>query len=102
MTSEELSHFYEAALTGGAILSGFIGTFLSFRIQREANYYRQPVLNFERTDFKDVFLGLSRFPLSLALILMGALLSVLYGIFLPLSALAHWSLCTVSPTSILA
>jgi hypothetical protein len=27
---------------------------------------------------------------------------MLYGVLLPLSALAHWSLCTVSPASILA
>jgi hypothetical protein len=32
--------FYQAVLTAGAILAGFCGTFLVFRIEREANYYR--------------------------------------------------------------
>jgi len=41
MCAEGLGRFYEAALTAGAITSGFIGTFLAFRIQREAGYYRQ-------------------------------------------------------------
>jgi hypothetical protein len=37
---QALELFYGAALTAGSILSGFIGTFLNFRIQRDASYFR--------------------------------------------------------------
>lgn len=106
LTESQLENFYDASLAAGAILSGFIGTFLNFRIQREAMYYRQPVLEWNNDNpggrAKDVFVDRSRFPLSLVVILLGALVSILYGVFLPLSALAHWNLCAVSPATILA
>ena len=94
--------FYMAALTAGSILSGFIGTFLNFRIQREANYYRQPVPDFDSEQARDVFINRSRFPLSLVLILLGAVCSITCGVFLPLAALARWVQLTVTPASILA
>lgn len=37
----------QSLLQAGAILAGFCGTFLAFRIQREASYYRQPVADFD-------------------------------------------------------
>jgi hypothetical protein len=36
------SSFYSATLAAGAILTGFCGTFLTFRLTRESNYYRNP------------------------------------------------------------
>ena len=53
--------FYTAVLTAGAILTGFAGTFLQFRIQREASYHRQPAVSFEEANAKDVFIGLTHF-----------------------------------------
>jgi hypothetical protein len=102
---EDVSQFYEAALTAGSILSGFIGTFLNFRIQREANYYRQPVLNF-RPDCKeglgqDVPVGLSHFTSSFALIILASVSSVFFGVFWPLAALAQWGRFMTSPAPIL-
>jgi hypothetical protein len=102
MAPEELQGFYEAALTAGAILSGFNGTFMAFRIQREANYYRQPVLDFQEAQGKDVWLGLSRFNSSLLLIILGTLCSMIFGVFWPLAALAHCHLFMSGPAPILA
>jgi len=85
MAPEGLQSFYEAALTAGAILSGFSGTFMAFRIQREANYYRQPVLDFREGKGRDVALGLSRFNSSLLLIILGTLCSMAFGVLWPLA-----------------
>jgi len=106
MSAEELSQFYGAALTGGAILSGFVATFLSFRIQREADYYRQPVLRYkpdeECGNGQDVFIDLSRFPPSLLLIIVSWFGSTFFGVLWPLSALAHWSPSMTGPAPLLA
>jgi hypothetical protein len=101
LTQDQLEHLYESALTAGAILSGFIGTFLTFRIQREAGYYRQPVLDFSTQEGRDARVDLSRFPVSLLLILPAAVLSILCGMFLPLAGLAHWKRCMASPGFVL-
>ncbi len=62
--------FYTATLSAGAILMGFYGTFLAFRIQREANYYRQPALDFGLSEARDVYIGLTHFSSSFLLIVM--------------------------------
>ncbi len=92
MSAEAVS-FYESVLAAGAILSGFCGTFLSFRIQREANYHRQPVVSFEAEAAKDVFVGLTHFTSSFLLLILGTACSVLFGFLLPLFAIAglHWA-----------
>jgi hypothetical protein len=82
--------FYEAIIAAGAILSGFCGTFLAFRIQREANYYRQPVLNFERQEARDVPIKLTHFSAAFLLLLLGSVCSVVFGFLLPLLALGGW------------
>ncbi len=102
MAPDELARFYQAALTAGSILSGFNGTFISFRIRRESDYYRQPAVDFESRTARDVSVGLSRFNSSFLLIILGALCSLIFGIFLPLSSLAHWSRFTTGPAPILA
>ncbi len=38
--SQDLTTFYSAMLTVASILAGFYGTFLSFRLQREAQFFR--------------------------------------------------------------
>ena len=39
------ANFFESALNAGAILTGFCGTFLVFRIEREAGFFRAPGWN---------------------------------------------------------
>jgi hypothetical protein len=102
MTPDETRTFYEAAITASAILSGFNGTFLSFRIQREANYYRQPVLDFKEKRGVDAGIGLSQFNSSLLLIILGTLCSMMFGVFMPLAALSRWGRYTPNPALILA
>ena len=78
---------YAALLSAGAILTGFCGTFLSFRIQREATYYRQPALDFQTGQARDVFIGLSHFTSSFLLLIIATLLAVVCGFILPLLSL---------------
>jgi hypothetical protein len=80
--------FYESVIGAGAILSGFCGTFLSFRIQREANYYRQPAVSFEHREARDVFVGLTHFTSAFLLLILASLCSVIFGFLVPLFALA--------------
>ena len=61
-----MESFYTATLSAGAILTGFCGTFLSFRLQREANYYRQVALDFETREARDVFVDLTHFTATVA------------------------------------
>jgi hypothetical protein len=106
MTPDELGLFYGVALTAGAILSGFIGTFLNFRIQREANYYRQPVLDFNGDKpegrGKDARIGLSHFTSSFLLLILSAVCSTICGVFWPLLALARWRPAQTGPAPIVA
>jgi hypothetical protein len=80
--------FFESIIGAGAILSGFCGTFLAFRIQRESNYYRQPAVSFELEQGKDVFIGRTRFSPAFKLLVFGTVCSVVFGFLLPLLALA--------------
>jgi hypothetical protein len=80
--------FFSGALTAGAILTGFCGTFLSFRIQREANYYRQPVVDFATETAKDVHVGLSHFSTSFLILIVATIVTMLFGTVLPLLALS--------------
>jgi hypothetical protein len=76
--------FFAVILNVGAILAGFCATFLSFRIQREAGYYRSP-------DGKGN--NLSHFTASLALLLLATLCTAVCGIVLPLLALVGSGPC---------
>jgi hypothetical protein len=84
----DASSFFSACLSAGAILTGFCGTFLAFRIQREASYYRQPAVDFTSEKGKDVYLGLSHFSSPFLLLIVASLLAVTFGFALPLLALA--------------
>jgi hypothetical protein len=81
--------FYMAVLNAGAILTGFCGTFLQFRIQREAAYYRQPALSFEKGEARDINIGLSHFTSSFLLIIIATLAAIAFGLVLPLLALSN-------------
>jgi hypothetical protein len=76
------------ALAGGAILTGFCGTFLSFRIQREANYYRQVALNFVTREARDVPMGLSHFSAGFLILILASIANLFFGTALPLLGLS--------------
>lgn len=84
--------FFSAALSAGSILTGFCGTFLSFRIGREAAYYRQPVLQYVPDKnvglAQDVPIGLTHFSSSFLILLIASLVTMGFGFILPLIALA--------------
>jgi len=80
--------FFDAIISAGAILSGFCGTFLSFRIQREANYYRQPALDFKTRKARDVYIGLTHFTSAFLLLILATIFSTFFGFLIPLLALA--------------
>jgi len=69
------------ALAAGAILTGFCGTFLVFKIQREADYHRRPE---EDTDSA----SLSHFSASLLILLLACLLTTIFGTAFPLLGLS--------------
>ena len=94
--------FYTAVLAAGAILTGFSGSFLQFRIQRESNYYRQPAVSYEENKGRDVFIGLSHFSGSFFLIICAIVLEMIFGFCLPLLALANADLSAANPKIIAA
>ena len=79
--------FFGAVLSAGAILSGFCGTFLAFRIQREASYYRQPAVDFHEGMGKDIFIGLTHFSSAFLLLVLATVCSGTFGFVFPLLAL---------------
>lgn len=81
--------FYTSVMSAGAILTGFSGTFLQFRIQREANYYRQPALSYEEKKAYDIDIGLSHFTTSFLLIIISSLMSIIFGFVLPLATIVN-------------
>ena len=83
------SSFFASVIGAGAILSGFCGTFLAFRIQREANYYRQPVLSYDEGKAKDVLIGLTHFTHGFLLLLLATACALVFGFLIPLFALAQ-------------
>lgn len=89
--------FYESIIAAGAITIGFCGTFLSFRIQREANYYRQPALSFEHGKARDVLIGLSHFTNAFLLLILATLSSMVFGFPLPLLALIGTACALANP-----
>ncbi len=96
MHTDPLS-FYESIIAAGTILSGFCGTFLAFRIQRDATYYRQPVLSFERGEAKDIHVGLTHFTSTFLLLILGTVSSTVFGFLLPLIALAGCARLLANP-----
>lgn len=79
--------FFGAVLSAGAILSGFCGTFLAFRIQREASYYRQPVVDFHEEMGKDIFIGRTHFSSAFLLLVLATVCSGTFGFVFPLLSL---------------
>src|SRR5262245_60816594 len=82
------SSFFAAVLSAGAILSGFCGTFLAFRIQREAAYYRQPAVDFKSGTGKDIPIGLTHFSSAFLLLVLATSCSATFGFIFPLLALS--------------
>jgi hypothetical protein len=80
--------FFSSVISAGAILSGFCGTFLSFRLQREANYFRMPVADLDHPTGSSRDINQTHFTSALFLLLLGTLTSVVFGFLIPLMALA--------------
>jgi hypothetical protein len=78
--------FFRDIIGAGAIIAGFCGTFLAFRIQREANYFRQPDVNSEEVG-KDIYIGLTQFTSSFLLIILATAVAVICGFLIPLFGL---------------
>ncbi len=95
MDQQALREFYGSVTTAGAILAGFSGTFLSYRIQRESNYYRQ--VSIEKGEARDVYIGLSHFTSSFLLIIFSTVLSLVFGFLLPLFGFVRPTLSVISP-----
>lgn len=97
-----MEQFYGSALSAGAILTGFCGTFLSFRLQREANYYRQIAVDFDQEKARDIYVGLTHFTGPLLLLLLSTLVAALFGFVFPLVALAAPASRTMCSVGIVA
>lgn len=67
------AQFFAAALTAGSVITGLCGLFLVFRIQREADYFRRS---------KE-----QHFTSSMLLIGLATIVSLTFGVWMPLFAL---------------
>jgi hypothetical protein len=83
--------FFESIITAGSVLAGFCGTFLAFRIQREASYHRQPAVDFATGTAKDISIGLTHFTSAFLLLTVASLGAALFGFVFPLLALSGWA-----------
>ena len=90
-------NFFESVIAAGAILTGLCGTFLAFRIQREASYYSQPVLDFDSCSAKNVKINLTQFSLAFGLLLAATVTALIFGFVIPLLAIAGAQGCLISP-----
>jgi hypothetical protein len=79
--------FFFSTMTAGAIVAGFCGTFLSFRIQREAQFFRTP----EKSH------GIQHFTSSFMLILLATLVAMLVGVVMPVLYLAGFRPTWINP-----
>jgi hypothetical protein len=89
--------FFSSVVSAGAILTGFCGSFLAFRIQREASYYRQPVLDYATETARDIEIDLSHFSYPFLLLIVASLGALFFGVVLPLFGIAGVSNGLVSP-----
>ncbi len=80
--------FFESIVTAGAILSGFCGSFLTFRIQREAAYYRQPALDFATRKARDVEIKLTHFTAAFLILILATIICLLFGVVVPVLGIA--------------
>jgi hypothetical protein len=99
---QDISPVFAPALSAGAILTGFCGTFLTFRIQREAAYYRQPALDFRNGRAKDILIDLTHFSSAFFLLILATVCSAVFGFVLPLMALTGSAWITTRPKVVVA
>lgn len=91
MTSS--TDFFQSVIAAGAIIAGFCGSFLVFRIQREADYYRNP---------SQGHLGQQLFSSSFLLIILSTLIAAISGLVIPLIGLASKGGNFISPKVVVA
>lgn len=82
------SEAFSDMLSAGAIIAGFGATFLAFRVQREAEFYRLP----GHTQFNE-----QHFTTSFLLIIVATSVAVLAGVVIPLLALQGLAPACVTP-----
>jgi hypothetical protein len=82
------SHFFESVLE--AIIGGFCATFLLFRIQREADYYRNPSQAQPQTNRQ-------QFSSSFLIIILASLMAATFGVVLPLFRLVDPGITWITP-----
>jgi hypothetical protein len=76
--AERIVSFYGSVLSAGSIIAGFCGLFLLFRIQREADFLRQPgKLHYQQ-----------HFTSSMFLIILATICAFVFGVWFPLLGLA--------------
>lgn len=91
MPSPEVISFFGAILSAGAILTGFCGTFLSFRIQREASFYSQPSLDFAQGKAKVITIGATHFTVAFGVLICASVCSAISGLVFPLCVLSGFA-----------
>jgi hypothetical protein len=87
----ETEQFFRDIIGSGAILAGFCATFLVFRIQREADFYRTA------NDPKGTERNEQHFTSSFLLIIFGTLAALCGGFLIPLLFLAGVQCFLLSP-----
>jgi hypothetical protein len=87
------TQFFQNVLDAGAIIAGFCGMFLVFRIQREAEYYRGPSYGFKNEQ---------HFTSSFLLIILATLIVSVFGVVFPLFYLSGVRGCWLTPRLVVA
>jgi hypothetical protein len=85
--------FFQSVIEAGAIMAGFCGTFLVFRIQREADYYRNP---------SDGYQGKQHFTSSFLLLILATSIVAVAGVLLPLLHLSGVRCRCLTPEVVVA
>jgi len=87
------TEFFGAVMAAGAIITGFCGSFLAFRLQREAVYFRNPAQG---------YVGQQYFSPSLLLLLLASLAASVAGLVFPLLGLRGVQARFVTPNAVVA
>lgn len=85
--------FFGTVMTGGAIIAAFCGSFLVFRIQREAEYFRNPGQG---------YVGQQYFSPSFLLLILATAGATLAGVVLPLLGLSGVRAPFLTPRAVVA
>jgi hypothetical protein len=103
MSAASNSQFFSDVIAAGAIIAGFCAVFLQFRIQREADYYRNPGQYTGGVDPTTVRpLNLQQFSSSFLLVVLSTLTAFIFGVILPLIRLSGLGTRWIKPQCVVA